>query len=390
MTRETKQHHLETEQLLRYLDGDLPWRARLAARRHLGGCRPCEARLDEILGVEAELRRLPDAASPADRAAWKAEMRAGLRVRLTEAEQSFPVEYRPGWWSVPQLAFLLMLMVCVALAVVAVRHWSPAPEPKSPPPAPVLSPAVPTATPAPVRPAAPLRVPEPAFSGSREVAVWAALHRLGANLGEPVRVVPEGRAGVAVYCGDLGAQRELEIRTALAAIPGVSLRMESPAPARTPAGALSLTPQPAPLDAQLKASLGGATAFQSLANSAMDAAEQMMAAAHALHNLDSNFASREQRLSAPDQSTLRTIRVELTELVRTHARELLDLLAPVRKALAAQGRTQAGDLFDAARRMDRAVLAVFGGADSRQTPAEAAAELEGAARQLENAAGGRR
>jgi hypothetical protein len=221
------------------------------------------------------------------------------------------------------------------------------------------------------------------------MAAVAALHGIGADLGEPVRVSMDEHEGVTVFCGDVGSDRELEIRTAMAAIPGITFRMEPPAPARPTPGSLALVPQHTSLNSQLEAALGGAAAFQTLANSVVDEDEQLMAAAHALQNLAIRFpAAREAALSAHDLAVLEEIRADLTRSFREHARKVLALIVPVRRALAAKGEGGNSGVFESAKRMDRVVLILFGGAPSDIAPGQLAAEFESAAAQLASTAGG--
>ena len=395
MTRGSTPHHLETEQLLRYLDDDLSWIARRASRKHLAQCQRCGALAEEIRQVEftlvayrRDVNQLLQDAQPAE---WKNGMRADLRRRLDSAAAALPAGFGAGRWMTVRLALAMILLACVALAVVAVRRWIaiPSHEESTPP-----SPAHVTAPPAPAVPAR-LRarpeaaaLPAPGASGSPEVAALAALHRIGADLGEPVRIQAEPGDGVTVFCGEVAPDRSLEIRSALAAIPGIAFRMEPLAAARPVPDALTLAPQRTSLNSQLEAALGGAAAFQTVANSAVDEDEQLMAAAHALHNLDARFpAAREAALGAHDLAVLKEIRADLEESFGGHARQLLALIEPVRHALAAKGEAGGSGIFESAKRMDRVVLILFGGSPSGIAPGQLAAEFEGAARQLAAAAG---
>jgi hypothetical protein len=326
-------------------------------------------------------------------------MRADFSRRIDTAAASLPTGFRPAWWPAGRLALALLLIAGAGLAVVAVRHWTAKPNPEAPPPPAHRTPATPA--PEPLKPeppkpeplrahlGTPATLPVPAAQESPEIAAVAALHRIGADLGEPVRISAEEPQGVTVFCGDLDSAREFEIRAALAAVPEIAFRMEPPSPARSAPGALSFAPQRNPLATRLETALGGAAAFQAAANSVVDEDEQSMAAAHALHNLDLRFPpAREAALSAPDRAVVKAIRADIEESFRSHARKLLALLAPVRRALAAQGEPAGSGIFESAKRMDRAVLILFGGAASPATPGQLAAELEGAAAQLAAAAGG--
>ena len=86
--------------------------------------------------------------------------------------------------------------------------------------------------------------PERPPARSAEVAAWVGLHDLGADLGEPVEVVPAGNGAATVVCRQMGPGREAEIRGALAGIAGVTVRSE-PAPAE---GCLAAAEPGAPRD----------------------------------------------------------------------------------------------------------------------------------------------
>jgi hypothetical protein len=120
----------------------------------------------------------------------------------------------------------------------------------------------------------------------------------------------------------------------------------------------------------------------------VDEDEQLMAAAHALHNLDARFpTTRQAALSAHDLAVLKEIRADLEESFRGHARKLLALIEPVRRALAAKGEAGGSGIFESAKRIDRVVLILFGGAPCGIALRQLAAEFEGAAKELAAAAG---
>jgi len=382
-------HHTETEQLLRYLDGDLPWLARRASRRHLAQCGHCRAQLEAILQVEnailADCRQI-DAELGGLPGAVRDEMRTELAGRLRAAAAGLPDAPRIGWPLGSKLVFAAVLLAGAALATVGFRLWTAKPavhrdvSPAPPPPGTATSPAV--------RPPGSVRNSAQADGQSLEVAALAALHRLGADLGDPIRV-SEGGHEVTVFCGDVGPDRELEIRTALATIPGITFRMEAVEPVRSSAGVVALTPLHNALATRLESAWGGTLAFQAAANSVVDEDEQLMAVAHALHNLDLRFpAEREAALNAHDRELLRGIRADLEASFRGHARKLLALIVPARRALAAKSEAGGSGIFESARRIDRVVLVLFAGAATSLSTEQLASEFEGAAAQLTAACGG--
>ncbi len=389
MTRSTV-HHPGTEQLLHYLDGEVSWLRRRALNRHMAQCGSCSAQIEEIRCTEEAVQACcdPHETPPgAPSESWRAQMRADLTARLYASGQEGPSTLRAAWLVPGRLAFVVLLVAFAALAaVVGILKTNKPLVPREFAPVPAVAPseAVPTPAPAPRAPRVTTAAPN---AGSLEVAALVALHGIGADLGDPVSVSSDAKGGITVVSADVGPDRELALRAALAAVPGLTFRLEPLAPARTPSGAVSLSPQRAPLTDQLEAALGAA-ALQSVANAAVDEDELLMAAAHALHNLDLRFPPvREAALNERDRAALRQVRADLTESFREHARKLLARIEPVRRALAAKAEPGRSGLFEAAGRMDKAVLRVFAGASCNLSPSQLAVELESAAAQVSTAAG---
>jgi len=127
----------------------------------------------------------------------------------------------------------------------------------------------------------------------------------------------------------------------------------------------------------------GARRRNSLASSVIDEDEQLMAAAHALHNLDLRFpAARQAMLSDSDRVELQNMRADLGQAFLTHANKLLTQIAPVRRTLAGEGEAGGTGTFEAAKRMDKVILVLFAGAPTTLSSRQLAAEFETAAMQL--------
>jgi hypothetical protein len=259
-------------------------------------------------------------------------------------------------------------------------------EPESPPPpASAVSPSTP-ARPAPRPPEVPppsagIVAPRPA-TAAEEVEVFAALHRLGADLGEPVEVTRDEQ-GVHVTGYGLGGPRKQELEAALGALPGVSLsfaaagagpRDSSPA---HPAATVSASPDNAALQASVEQKLGGHATFEQISTEAFDLNDAVMARAHALRRLAERFpVDVEASLPPTQRAVLASLVREHAEALAVAAERLARRMTPVFSALdtptgstAAGGlgrpwQTAARRLFNNARQAEVLLAVMLGGAAS--------------------------
>jgi hypothetical protein len=225
-----------------------------------------------------------------------------------------------------------------------------------------------------------------------EVRVLAALHRLGADLGEPVEVEVRPDGKVVVGGAGLPPSRQSEIREALAAERGVAVQFTA-APAMEPGAAKTSTRIEAthsPLEAQLRAYAGGDAQYQTLSDRVLDESDTILAQAHALHGLAQRFSpERQAELRPAESALLKEMIAEHEAAFRDHARALVSELAPLAKALGAPAGSgaESGDAFAAAQRMDRVLSEVFGAARTDLTASGLLAELANASTALAAAAG---
>ena len=189
------------------------------------------------------------------------------------------------------------------------REWVEIAEaPAEPAPAPVaIAAALPAAD-------ATVPVPEPAVrplaaaTPVEELRVLSALHRLGADLGDPIEV---SRAGSRVLVSGVGLDphRRQEVEAALEGLPNVDIRFADPAPAATlPAPSAAETASGAsqgPLQTRLEREAGGRPRFERLATELLEASDAAMARAYALRRLAQKFpAGAEADLGAEGRRVL--------------------------------------------------------------------------------------
>ncbi|HLH19591.1 MAG TPA: zf-HC2 domain-containing protein [Bryobacteraceae bacterium] len=263
-------------------------------------------------------------------------------------------------------------------------------------------------TPATTRLEAPVRRAEPSrpaaipsggsASVSEELRVLAALHEIGADLGDPVEV---RRADGKVLVSGIGvpADRRREIHAKLQAIPGVEVQFsEAPAgvnqaDAGTGAPAAPEIPKTAPMEARIEKQLGGRVEFERFSAQMLDWTDAAMARAIALRSLAQRFpAAAEAQMDAPDRELL-------DSLARAHVRDLSARIESLHRALApvvaGLGGPQAAvsprpvngqawqpaaeEAYRAARRAEMLISVLLGAtaekADSRNVPADLLAAL---------------
>ena len=202
---------------------------------------------------------------------------------------------------------------------------------------------------------------------SEELRVLAALHEIGADLGDPLDIT---RSGGKVLVSGVGipAGRQGEIHRALDPLPNVSVHFNDPATAAAESATATSEVRPetagrSPIQTRLEQQLGSRAALERFSSQTLDALDNAMAHAYALRSLAQRFPEG-TAMSDSDRAVL-------AELARTHLKtlssqinELHRTLAPVLVSLGgatAQGRpatnvrawqTGAEDTFAASRRVE--------------------------------------
>jgi hypothetical protein len=216
--------------------------------------------------------------------------------------------------------------------------------------------------------------------------VLAALHEIGADLGDPVEVTRDGGRLLVSGVG-IRPERQQQIHHALDGLPDVAVRFEEPAPAGTPEGA-AVPPVAPPVEksggfqSRVEQQLGGRAEFERFSAQLLDFQEGAMARAYALRALAQRFpGGSTEDLSQQDRRVLRDLALAHATVLAKDVQILQRTLAPVLAALGgvpAQGRpasapsawqSAAEDLFRASRRVD-VLLSVMLGVTSGDSPNE--------------------
>ena len=239
----------------------------------------------------------------------------------------------------------------------------------------------------PSRPAAPLSgAPAPV---SEELQVVAALHEIGADLGDPLEIKVSG-GRVLVSGVGIPAQRQRQIREALGRIPDVTVDFNEPAAAAEP-------PQPAEPDiaagggptpavqTRIEKQLGGHAAFERFSNRLLDRKEAMLAQAYALADLARRFpAGAEASLDARGRGVLNGMALDYAAAIAREAAEIQRVVEPVLPRAApppAPGpepswQAEAAAVLQSANRVDQLLTATLGvSADAAAGGERASGEL---------------
>jgi hypothetical protein len=396
------QNHPDLEQLLLLVDESAPTRANRWVRRHVAACWKCRSHLEELQETVRDLARyhekvlLPNLPPPPQ--PWP-----DLHSRMRQMDEANPMSdlwtrtaryfALPSVLSLKRLTIVGLAFACVALAVTLAFRAGERPSPainRTPVSAPsVNEPSV--STPAPPVPAhAPRTVPTVPSPVDTEVRIFAALHRIGADLGDPIEISSDSKGNLQVIGVGLAPERQAEVRSAVASLPDVSVAFPLPATAAGDATsrALHFVAGKSPFEEALQKFLGGQAAWESYANEVLDESDAVLTRAHALQTLADHFpAARRATLG----QTEKTMLDEIADAHRTsfgqHVRNLESLIAPIRDALHAPSlqAAQVRSPLPAAEAMDRVLSVIFGVASTNLTAAQLLAELSQASSELQGA-----
>ena len=232
----------------------------------------------------------------------------------------------------------------------------------------------------------------------RELQVVEALHRAGADLGDPVEISRQGRQVLVSGIG-IPPKRQAELHAVLDRLPDVVVRFDDPgSPNSFPASNPPVPGEPAPardaagpetnqLQARIEERLGGRPQFERFSGQLLDWTDSVMARAYAFRRLAQEFpVESERQMNAADRRALRTMGTEHLAALAAETRKIQITIAPILTDLGAPARPAemhavndwqpaAEDLLAAARRVE-SLLAITLGAipgdqsSGEQTPAQ--------------------
>ena len=357
-----RRNHPNDAQLLRYCDGELKSGAASRIEEHIRGCRECRAQIDDVQLIASEYASYRQAvqfpaAPPAPRP-WMNIQREMLRLREQEGPRFSPHAMRR--------ALPWVIAGCVFAAGAGAFYFSrPIPRLLPVAPAPGQSaPPVPTARPKPAAPPPKAAVQAlQTASVDDELRAIAAVHDLGADLGDPVTVSRE-RERVVVHAAGLAPDRAAQLRAVLANLPRVSFELTEPSSSEGAASAPAIASgRSAAAQPAIASRFRDAAAYQTFVDRTLELSDAVMSRVYALRSLATHFPpDAEVQLTPEGLHLLGSIRNQHVAALRENVRALDRALEPIvgatpPAAAAGGGNWQSSvrDLFEAAENADHMI-----------------------------------
>jgi hypothetical protein len=215
-------------------------------------------------------------------------------------------------------------------------------------------------------------------SFSEELQVAAALHQIGADLGEPIEITREA-GQIVVSASGIPAQRQQQIHGQLDRLPHVVVRFADPVfPASAPVQSEPVARDAAGTEktnrtARIEQRLGGRPQFERVSGQILDWTDSAMTRAYALRRLAEEFsADAEQTMTADDRRNLRALGRSHLDAFSKDSQSISTTLRPVLTGLGGgafplEVRTEANtwqaasdELLTAARRVETLTAVVLG------------------------------
>jgi hypothetical protein len=233
---------------------------------------------------------------------------------------------------------------------------------------------------------------------SDELQVLAALHKIGADLGDPVEVE---RSGGKVLVSGVGVPpgREQQIRQALEGMRNVEVEFSEPTAAVPPETGQVARPAPersGDLSHALEQQVGGRAELERLSSQILNWNDAAMARAYALRALAQRFPPAvEAGLSAKDRLVLRQLCLEHAGALAAQAGSIRQALTPMLAAMGAatpesagrqhtQWQVSAEEVFQASRREDVLLSVLLGVAPEENAKGNVPTALLGAMRDVKS------
>lgn len=333
--------HPDEGQLLRFCDGELTAREALRVEDHIRGCWECRTHIDEVrdmIGDYVRYRRdvlrpsIPPPPTP-----WTSLSHEFRRIRNQETSGRHLTVFRRSLaWTLAGLAALAAAAATVVLIHPDTRPATPRSDVRERKPADAVEYRASQIPPKrsesfPRKSAVPVELVGP----EDELKVIAALHRIKADLGDPVAVTRRPEK-IIISAAGIEPERIAQLRAAVATIPNVSFDFAAPgAPAADASPVVVQSGRSSPVQAQIARQFPDHAAFQKFADQTLETSEEILARAHALRSLADRFPpSVESQMSTKSISLLAAIRREhitaLASAVEGIDRSVMPVLQPLR------------------------------------------------------------
>jgi len=215
-----------------------------------------------------------------------------------------------------------------------------------------------------------------------ELHVMAALHQVGADLGDPVEI-SRSSSEILVSGVGIAPERQREIEQAIGSQTRVVFRFSASNTVATnvradrTAAENAAGPDLRRMQARVAEQIGGRANFEQLASEVLDLSDPMMSRVYALRRLAERFpADAEAQLNATDRQLLRQMQREHVAMLRQQTSELDRLLRPMRASVhgapggssselgATSWQPATEELFQSARRVENLLAVIFGASPS--------------------------
>jgi hypothetical protein len=227
---------------------------------------------------------------------------------------------------------------------------------------------------------------------SAELQVFAALHQVGADLGDPIEVNREGHDIVVSGTG-VSRQHQQQLHILLDRTPHVAVRFSDPSfpasnpPAQEPVTRDAAGPEKPPYPARLEARLGGRPQFERFSGQVLDWTDSAMSRVYAIKRLAQQFPPEtEARMTAEERRTLHNLAREHAAVLAKELRKITTTVNPVLSGMgaagsaappstAAQWQVVSEELFASGRQVETLLASVLGVSANSPATEDAASQL---------------
>lgn len=243
-------------------------------------------------------------------------------------------------------------------------------------------------------PAPTVETPVSRATAADELRVFAALRRLGADLGEPIEVMRSGDIiVVTALAPDAGRRRQIEQE--IGSLAHVNLQFTDLAPATLPQPVASI-PRAASgsaFETELNQFFGGRPALDRFTDQALEVSDAALARAHALRRLSEHFpAEVAATLSAEDRQLLRELAAVHATALANSVKTLDQLASPVLTSLKVapaaghEANPSPEAMLQSARQVEQLLAGLLTGSPTGLAAGEVPGQLRAVLTQLSNSA----